>query len=45
MKTSNNLIDKINPMMQSKWILPALKALALVTTLLGVTGCPSPHPH
>jgi hypothetical protein len=37
MKTTHDLIS-------TKWILPALMALALVTALLGLTGC-SPHPH
>ena len=44
MKTKNNLISNISPMKQSKWILPALMASALVVAFLGVTGC-SPHPH
>ena len=43
MKTINNLINKISQMKQSKWILPALMALALVTAFLGVTGCSPPH--
>ena len=44
METINSLINKINQMKQSKWILPALMALAVVTAFLGVTGC-SPPPH
>jgi hypothetical protein len=46
MKTTNNLINEISltSVKQSKWILTALMALALVTAFLGVTGC-SPHPH
>ena len=43
MKTTNNFIVKISPMKQSKWILPALMAFAIVTVLLGVTGCSPPH--
>jgi flagellar motor component MotA len=44
MKTTNNLINELSQMKQSKWILPALMAFALVAAFLGVTGC-SPHPH
>ena len=43
MKTTNNLIDRIIPLTQSKWILPILTALALATATLGVTGCSPPH--
>jgi hypothetical protein len=43
MKTTNNLTNKISLMKQSKWILPALMALALVTAVLGVNGCSPPH--
>lgn len=45
MKTTKNLINDIRLMKRSEWILPALMTLALVTAVLGVTGCPSPHPH
>jgi hypothetical protein len=44
MKTINSLINELSLMKQSKWILPVLIGLPLVTALLGVTGC-SPHPH
>jgi hypothetical protein len=44
MKTTNRFINELSLMKQSKWIVPALIAMALVTALLGVTGC-SPHPH
>jgi hypothetical protein len=44
MKATNSLINELSLMKQSKWILPALVAMALLTALLGVTGC-SPHPH
>jgi hypothetical protein len=44
MKATNSLINELNLMKQSKWIVPALMAMALVPALLGVTGC-SPHPH
>ena len=43
MKTTNNLINQISLMKQSKWIPPALMALVLVTAILGVTGCSPPH--
>jgi hypothetical protein len=43
MKTVNNLNDKVSQMKQSKWMLPALMALALVTALFGMTGCSPPH--
>ena len=43
MKTISNSIDKISPMKQSKWILPALMAFAISAVLLGVTGCSPPH--
>ena len=45
MKTTNNLINTLSLMNQSKWILPAIMALTLATAFLGVTGCSSPHPH
>ena len=43
MKTANNLINTVSEVMQSKWIPPALMALALLTAFLGVTGCSPPH--
>ncbi len=45
MKTTNNLINKVSQMAQSKWILPTLMVLTLVTAFLGVTGCSSPPHH
>jgi hypothetical protein len=45
MKIPNNLTDKISPVTQSRWILPVLMALSLVTAILGVTGYSPPHPH
>ena len=48
MKTTNNLINKVSQLAQSKWILPTLMALTLVTAFLGLTGCSSPQtfpPH
>ena len=43
MNTINSPIDAISPMSRSKWILPALMALAIVIAFLGVTGCSPPH--
>jgi hypothetical protein len=43
MKMKHNLLSKINAMQQSKWIRSALMTLAILATLLLVTGCPSPH--
>ncbi len=45
MKRINNLIDRLSQVKQSKWILPTLMTLVLVTAVLGVTGCPSSLPH
>ena len=45
MKTKHALISAIIAVTQSKWIRPALMTLALVAAVLGVTGCPSNHPH
>ena len=45
MKTKHTLISAIIAVTQSKWIRPALMTLALVAAVLGVTGCPSNHPH
>ena len=39
MKMKNKVISGIIAVTQSKWIRPALMTLALVVTLLGVTGC------
>ena len=43
MKMKNNLLGKISALQQSKWLMPALMALAIVVTILGVTGCGTPH--
>ena len=43
MKMKNNLLSKIKSVTQSKWIRPALMTLAILATLLLVTGCPGPH--
>jgi hypothetical protein len=45
MKMKNNLLSIINTMQQSKWMRPALMTLAILATVLVVTGCPSGHPH
>lgn len=45
MKIKNNLLSKIIAVTQSKWMRPALMTLAIVGTMLLVTGCPSGHPH
>lgn len=45
MKIENNLLNKIIAMTQSKWMRPALMTLAILATVLFVTGCPSGHPH
>ncbi len=43
MKTKNNLLNKIIVIHQSNWLKPALLSLALAVTVLGVTGCGTPH--
>lgn len=43
MKMKENLLRKINTVTQSTWIRSALMTLAILATLLLVTGCPSPH--
>lgn len=43
MNTIHNLISDISLRKESKWIVPALMALALLTVILGVTGCSPPH--
>ena len=42
MKMKNNLLSKIITVTQSKWMQPALMALAILVAVLGVTGC-KPH--
>ena len=44
MKMKSTLISGIIAVTQSKWTRPTLMTLALLVTLLGVTGCPK-HPH
>jgi hypothetical protein len=41
MKTTHDIVSKLNAMQQSKWIRPALMMLALLA-VFGVTGC-QPH--
>ncbi|MHB1305947.1 MAG: hypothetical protein ACYDC1_17635 [Limisphaerales bacterium] len=43
MKIRNNLLSKIIAVPQSKWMRRALMALALLATVIVVTGCPGPH--
>ena len=43
MKTKTHLLTKIIVLRQSNWLTPALMSLALVVTVLGVTGCGTPH--
>jgi hypothetical protein len=45
MKIRNDLLSKIIAVTQSKWIRPALMTLALLATVLVVTGCPAGHQH
>ena len=42
MKTNHNLLGKIITVTQSKWMRPALLALAILVAVLGVVGC-KPH--
>ena len=44
MKIQNTVIRAIIAVTQSKWMRPALMTVAIVATMLVVTGCPSP-PH
>ena len=41
MNATKALIDKLHTMKQSGWLLSA--AMALITALVGMTGCNSPH--
>lgn len=42
MRTKNTVIGALIPLIQSQWIQPALVAVAVVVTVIGVTGC-TPH--
>ena len=44
MKMKSTVISGVIAVTQSKWIRPALMTLAILATMLIVTGCPS-HPH
>lgn len=43
MKTNHNHLGKIITVTQSKWMRPALLALAILATVLVVTGCDGSH--
>jgi hypothetical protein len=45
MKMKNTVISIIIAVTQSKWLRPALMTLALLATVLVVTGCPAGHQH
>ena len=44
MKMKSTVIRGIIAITQPKWMRPALMTLAILATMLVVTGCPS-HPH
>ena len=44
MKMKSTVIGGIIAITQPKWMRPALMTLAILATMLVVTGCPS-HPH
>ena len=44
MKMKSKVLSRIIVVTQSKWMRPALMTLAIIATMLIVTGCPS-HPH
>lgn len=44
MKMKTTVLNTIIAVTQSKWTRPALMTLAILATMLIVTGCPS-HPH
>ena len=44
MKMKNTVVSAIIVATQSKWMRPALLTLALLATMLVVTGCRN-HPH
>jgi hypothetical protein len=45
MKMKSTLIGVIIAVTQSKWMRPALMTLAILATVLVVTGCPNGHHH
>ena len=44
MNLRNTVTSLVIAVTQSRWIRPAMMALALLVAVLGVTGC-QPHPH
>ena len=44
MKMKSKVLSRFIVVTQSKWMRPALMTLAIIATMLIVTGCPS-HPH
>jgi hypothetical protein len=45
MKMKNTVLSTIIVVTHSKWMRPALMTLAILVTLIGVTGCASGHQH
>jgi hypothetical protein len=45
MKMKNSILNKIIAVTQSKWTRTALMTLAILATMLIVTGCPAGHQH
>ena len=45
MKMKHTVKSVIIAVTQSKWMRPALMTLAILATVLLVTGCPSGHHH
>ena len=43
MKIKNTVIRAIITVTQSEWMRPALMTLAILVTVIGVTGCDSGH--
>jgi hypothetical protein len=43
MKMKNKILSKINAVTESKWIRPAMMTLAIIATVVAVTGCGHPH--
>jgi hypothetical protein len=45
MKMKNTFLNTIIAVTQSTWLRPALLTLAILVTVLGVSGCAGGHPH
>ena len=46
MKTQTTVLGAINAVTHSSWMRPAVMMLAILASVIVVTGCgPSPHPH